>query len=87
MRRCSYGPDPLDELETKEWETTRGEDAEAFVNLFGPDKIPGQAGRDGHQEAVGVAGSQRPHHQCLRTGTIALVAGEWRFVELGNVYP
>lgn len=46
LRDCmnSYGPNSLDQAETKQWEAAYDDDPDAFVNLFGPDKIPGQLG-------------------------------------------
>jgi len=46
LRNCmnNYGPNALDEPETAQWEAAYDDDPDAFVNLFGPDKIPGQLG-------------------------------------------
>ena len=46
LRDCmnSYGPNTLDEADTARWEAAYDQDPDAFVNLFGPDKIPGQLG-------------------------------------------
>ena len=46
LRDCmnNYGPNSLDESETRVWEAAYDDDPEAFVNQFGPDKIPGQLG-------------------------------------------
>ena len=39
-----YGPNTLDEAEYSRWEAAYDDDPDAFVNLFGPEKIPGQLG-------------------------------------------